>query len=124
MYDENYLSIMIDRYKDIIKSGGENVSSLRIESVLAYHPKVERAVVIGVPDEKWGEKVVGIVIARKDQDVNEKELITFCRERLAGFETPKNIIFVDSFPETVGGKVLKYKLREQFRNLVQDKINI
>jgi acyl-CoA synthetase (AMP-forming)/AMP-acid ligase II len=115
MYDDEGLAIMVDRYKDIIKSGGENVSSIRVETVLRLHPAVEKAAVIGVPHEKWGEMVTGVVVLKKGQRIAEEALITFCREKLAGFETPKKIIFVDSLPETVGGKVLKYRLREQFR---------
>jgi acyl-CoA synthetase (AMP-forming)/AMP-acid ligase II len=114
VYDEQGLRIMVDRYKDIVKSGGENVSSLRVESVLTQHPAVARAAVIGVPHERWGEAVTAVVVAREGATPDEAELLAFCRERLAGFETPKSIVFVSALPETVGGKVLKYKLREQF----------
>ncbi|ANK80165.1 MAG: hypothetical protein TEF_04715 [Rhizobiales bacterium NRL2] len=105
--------IMVDRYKDIVKSGGENVSSLRVEAVLQQHPAVERAAVIGLPDDRWGEAVTACVIAAKGKRLDEKELIAFARERLAGFETPKRVVAVDAFPTTVGGKILKYKLRQQ-----------
>ncbi|MEK3935307.1 AMP-binding protein [Sporosarcina sp. FSL W7-1349] len=114
MYDEEGLAVMVDRYKDIVKSGGENVSSIRVETVLMQHPAVERAAAIGLPDERWGEVVTGIVVMKQDVQVTEDELIHYCRESLAGFETPKQIFFVDKLPETVGGKVLKYRLRKQF----------
>lgn len=125
MVDEDGLRIMVDRYKDIIKSGGENVSSLRVEAVLHQHAGVAKAAVIGLAHDRWGEAVTAIVVARPGQGVlaeggppepgaAEAALIAFCRERLAGFETPKAVIFVAELPETVGGKVLKYKLREQF----------
>jgi acyl-CoA synthetase (AMP-forming)/AMP-acid ligase II len=117
MYDEDGLAIMVDRYKDIIKSGGENVSSIRVEAVLRMHPAVDNVAVIALPHEKWGEMVTGIVILKSDQVVSEDELIAFCREKLGGYETPKKIIFADSFPVTVGGKILKYRLREQFRTV-------
>jgi len=117
MYDEDNLAIMVDRYKDVIKSGGENVSSLRVEAILSYHPKIQRAVVIGIPHEKWGEVVVGVVIPKPGESPTEEELILFSREKLGGFETPKRFIFVESFPETIGGKVQKYKLREQYGDL-------
>lgn len=114
VYDEQGLRVMVDRFKDIVKSGGENVSTIRVEAVLAHHPGVMRAAVIGVPDDRWGEAVTAVVVPSNPEEVNEAELIAFCRERLAGFETPKSVIFVEALPETVGGKVLKYKLRQQF----------
>lgn len=115
MYDEDGLVIMVDRYKDVIKSGGENVSSVRVENVLRMHSSVENAAVIGLPHEKWGEMVTGVVVLKDGKQIVEEELISFCRNYLAGFETPKRIVFVDSLPETVGGKILKYKLREQLQ---------
>lgn len=115
IYDEQGLRIMVDRFKDIVKSGGENVSTIRVEAILHQHPGVAKAAVIGVPDDRWGEAVTAVVVSVEQAGVSEAELISFCRERLAGFETPKSVIFVDELPETVGGKVLKYKLRQQFR---------
>ena len=119
MVDEDGLRIMVDRYKDIIKSGGENVSSLRVEAVLHQHPQVAKAAVIGLDHDRWGEAVTAIVVPQPGRYPTaagefEAELIAFCRERLAGFETPKAIVITRGLPETVGGKVLKYKLREQF----------
>jgi acyl-CoA synthetase (AMP-forming)/AMP-acid ligase II len=119
MVDENGLRIMVDRYKDIIKSGGENVSSLRVEAILHQHADVAKAAVIGLGHDRWGEAVTAIVVpgpgaVLADGGLTEEALIAFCRERLAGFETPKGVIFATALPETVGGKVLKYKLREQF----------
>jgi acyl-CoA synthetase (AMP-forming)/AMP-acid ligase II len=111
--DEDGLRIMVDRYKDIIKSGGENVSSLRVEAVLHQHPDVAKAAVIGLPHDRWGEAVTAIVVPEAGHDPGEADLIAFCRQRLAGFESPKAILFADALPETVGGKVLKYKLRHQ-----------
>ena len=117
VYDDDDLAIMVDRYKDIVKSGGETVSTLRVEAVLLQHPAVQRAAVVGLPHERWGEAVTGIVVLRPDRDAKQDELIAHCRERLAGFETPKSIVFVDDLPQTVGGKVLKYRLRESFADL-------
>jgi acyl-CoA synthetase (AMP-forming)/AMP-acid ligase II len=115
VYDEQGLRIMVDRIKDIIKSGGENVSTIRVEAILHQHPSVVKAAVIGVLDDRWGEAVTAVVVTSEPGVTSEAEIIAFCRERLAGFETPKSVIFVDALPETVGGKVLKYKLRQQFR---------
>lgn len=112
--------IMVDRYKDIVKSGGENVSTIRVESILHSHPGIERAAVVGLPHERWGEAVTALVLRRPGADITEDDLITFAREKLAGFETPKSIVFVDSLPQTVGGKILKYKLRSQYSGLYTD----
>jgi acyl-CoA synthetase (AMP-forming)/AMP-acid ligase II len=89
----------------------ENVSSIRVESVLQQHPSIARAAVVGVADDTWGEMVTACVILAPDEEFDESAVIAFCRDRLAGFETPKRVIAMDSFPETVGGKILKYKLR-------------
>jgi acyl-CoA synthetase (AMP-forming)/AMP-acid ligase II len=110
-YDEDGLRIMVDRSKDIVKSGGENVSSLRVESVLIQHPTVQKAAVVGLPHEHWGEAVTAFVVAAPGADPDADELVAFCRSKLAGFETPKGVQVVDELPVTVGGKVLKYKLR-------------
>jgi acyl-CoA synthetase (AMP-forming)/AMP-acid ligase II len=117
LYDEGGLRIMVDRYKDIVKTGGENVSSIRVESVLHQHPAVRKAAVIGLPHERWGEAVTAVIILVDGEAAAPEELISFCRQRLAGFETPKDLVLVDELPETVGGKVLKYKLRQRFREL-------
>jgi acyl-CoA synthetase (AMP-forming)/AMP-acid ligase II len=121
MYDTEGLAVMVDRYKDVIKSGGENVSSMRVEAALRMHPAVAKVAVIAVPHEKWGEMVTAVVVPKQGKPADEEALISFCRERLAGFETPKRVIFVDSLPETVGGKVLKYRLREQFKDASTEK---
>ena len=112
VYGEGDMRLMVDRYKDIVKSGGENVSSIRVEAVLQQHPTVGRAAVVGLPDDRWGEMVTACILQNPGTGFNESEIIDFARKRLAGFETPKRIVVMDEFPTTVGGKVLKYKLRE------------
>jgi acyl-CoA synthetase (AMP-forming)/AMP-acid ligase II len=107
--------VMVDRIKDVVKSGGENVSSLRVENVLAAHPAVARAAVVGLPDERWGELVTAVVIPVEGGEIVEAELIAWARERLAGYETPKRVIVVTAFPETVGGKVRKHELRARLQ---------
>jgi acyl-CoA synthetase (AMP-forming)/AMP-acid ligase II len=119
-YDEHGLRIMVDRSKDIVKSGGENVSSLRVESVLVQHPAVLRAAVVGLPHEHWGEAVTAFVTATPDTTPHADEVIAFCRSKLAGFETPKQIVVVDELPVTVGGKILKYKLRAQYHDFYSE----
>lgn len=116
IWDENGLLVMIDRYKDVVKSGGENVSTIRVEAIVKAHPAVHRVAVVGLPHARWSEAVTGVVILKPGQSVSEEELLAFSRAKLAGFEAPKGFIFVDSLPETVGAKVLKYKLRELYRD--------
>jgi acyl-CoA synthetase (AMP-forming)/AMP-acid ligase II len=109
--DDGYL-VISDRKKDVIISGGENVSSIEVEDALMAHPAVKEVAVIGIPDEKWGELVTGLVV--KDGDVDEAELIAHCRKTLAGYKCPKRIEFVDTLPRTATGKLQKFKLREPF----------
>jgi len=113
-YDEDGLQIMVDRYKDIVKSGGENVSSQRVEAIVAQHPDVLQAAVIGLPDERWGEVVTAVIVPQPGGQPDSEDIVSFCRARLAGFETPKRIIAIEEMPVTVGGKILKYRLRERF----------
>uniref|UniRef100_UPI0015F045CB AMP-binding enzyme n=1 Tax=Pseudonocardia pini TaxID=2758030 RepID=UPI0015F045CB len=115
--DEDGLRIMVDRYKDIVKSGGENVSSIRVEAVLHQHPDVLRAAVIGLPHEHWGEAVTAVVVPREGRKPEAEDIVAFCRTRLAGYETPKAVVFADTLPDTVGGKVLKYRLRAAHTDL-------
>jgi acyl-CoA synthetase (AMP-forming)/AMP-acid ligase II len=114
VYDADGLREMVDRYKDIVKTGGENVSSLRVEAVLSLHPGVAKSAVIGLPHPYWGEAVTAVVIRKPGDSTSAADLIAFCRASLGGYETPKSVVFADSLPETVGGKVLKYKLRVSY----------
>ncbi|GAB2756664.1 AMP-binding protein [Nocardioides pakistanensis] len=110
--DEGYL-VISDRKKDVIISGGENVSSIEVEDVLMRHPAVREVAVIGVPDEKWGELVTGLVVS-DGSGVTPEELIAHCRTELAGYKCPKQIAFVESLPRTATGKLQKFKLREPY----------
>jgi acyl-CoA synthetase (AMP-forming)/AMP-acid ligase II len=116
---EDGLRVMLDRVKDIVKSGGENVSSLRVEAVLHQHPDVEKAAVVGLAHEKWGEAVTAFVIPADGAALDADAVTAFCRERLAGFESPKRIVVVEELPVTVGGKVLKHKLRAEHAGLYE-----
>jgi acyl-CoA synthetase (AMP-forming)/AMP-acid ligase II len=115
--DEEGRRIMVDRYKDIVKSGGENVSSMRVETVVQEHPDVDKAAVVGLPHERWGEAVTAFAVPAPGAEADEDAVIEFCRERLAPHERPKRVVFVPGLPETVGGKVLKYRLREEHASL-------
>lgn len=103
-----------DRKKDVIITGGENVSSIEVEDCIFGHPAVEEVAVIGVPDPKWGETVKALVVPADGAEVTEKEIIQHCKERLAGFKAPTSVEFRDSIPRTATGKVQKYKLRRPY----------
>ncbi len=110
--DDGYL-VITDRKKDVIISGGENVSSIEVEDRLMGHPAVREAAVIGVPDEKWGELVTALVVT-DGSGVTAEDLIAHCRGTLAGFKCPKRVEFVAELPRTATGKLQKFKLREPF----------
>jgi acyl-CoA synthetase (AMP-forming)/AMP-acid ligase II len=101
-----------DRKKDIIITGGENVSSLEVEDVVLRHPSVLRAAVIGVPDATWGENICAVVVLREGADFDSREASSFVRQSLAGFKAPRHFVVVDELPATSSGKVVKAQLRE------------
>lgn len=109
--EDGYLTIT-DRKKDVVVTGGENVSSIEVEDVLCHHPSVREAAVIGVPDERWGEAVLAVVVT--DGSVTGDELIAHCRASLAGYECPKRVEIVDALPRTATGKTQKFLLREPY----------
>ncbi|MBV9072120.1 MAG: fatty acid--CoA ligase [Acidobacteria bacterium] len=112
--DENGYLLIVDRKKDIIISGGENISSLEIEKTLAAHPAVYEVAVIPVPDEKWGETPKALVIRKPETEVTERELIDFCASRIAHYKCPRSVEFLSSLPKTGTGKILKRELREKY----------
>jgi acyl-CoA synthetase (AMP-forming)/AMP-acid ligase II len=103
-----------DRQKDVIITGGENVSSIEVEDTLFSHPAVAEVAVIGVPSEKWGETIKALVVLAPGADADERELIAHCKERLAGYKAPTSVDFLHAIPRTATGKVQKFKLREQY----------
>jgi len=111
--DEGYLSIK-DRKKDVIITGGENVSSIEVEDCLFNHPAVAEVAVIGVPHDKWGETIKALVVLADGADADEAELIAYCKSRLAGYKAPTSIELREQIPRTATGKVQKFKLREQY----------
>jgi len=111
--DEGYLSIS-DRKKDVIITGGENVSSIEVEDRLYQHPGIAEAAVIGVPDEKWGETIKAIVVAAPGATLDEAEVIEWCKNGLARYKAPTSVDVVEVIPRTATGKVQKFKLREPF----------
>jgi len=118
-YDEDLYIYVVDRKKDMIKTGGENVSSREVEEVLYKHPAVKEVAVIGLPDPKWIEKVTAVVVLREGYQPSEelkRDIIEFAKANLAHFKAPKEVIFVDSLPKSPSGKILKRELREMFRS--------
>lgn len=113
--DEDGFLYMVDRKKDMIKTGGENVYSREVEEVLLRHTAVKEAAVIGVPHERWGETIRAIVVAKEGEETSEQELIDFCKSQSASYKKPTSVVFVASIPKTeTGGKVSKWMLREQY----------
>ncbi|NBU28734.1 MAG: fatty acid--CoA ligase, partial [Caulobacteraceae bacterium] len=110
---EGYLYIY-DRVKDMIVSGGENVYPAEVENALFSHPAVADAAVIGVPDERWGEAVKGIVVLKGGMTATAEDLMAHCRGLIAGYKCPKSIDFVDVLPRNPSGKVLRRELRAPF----------
>ncbi len=112
--DEEGYIFVVDRKKDMIISGGENIYAAEVEEVLFSHPKILEAAVIGVGDPQWGEAVKALVVAKQGEVLDESEIIEYCKERLAGYKKPKTVEFLDSLPRNAAGKVLKFKLRQQY----------
>ena len=112
--DENGLLYIHDRMKDMVVSAGENVYPAEIESVLYSHPDIADIAVIGVPDEKWGEAVKAVIVAKPGREPDAAAIIAYARERLAGYKVPKSIDFVEELPRNPTGKILKRELRAQY----------
>jgi acyl-CoA synthetase (AMP-forming)/AMP-acid ligase II len=110
---EGYVTI-VDRKRDMIITGGENVYSVEVENELYSHPAVLEAAVIGVPDERWGEAVKAIIVLKDGQQASEEEIIQYCKERLAHFKAPKSVDFVSSMPRTGSAKIAKVALRDEY----------
>ncbi len=111
--EEGYVTI-VDRRRDMIITGGENVYSVEVEDVLYSHPDILEAAVIGVPDEKWGEAVKAVVVLKGSKRATEEEIIQYCKERLAHFKAPKSVDIVSSLPRTGSAKIAKVALRESY----------
>ncbi len=118
--DDDGLVSIVDRLKDVIVSGGENVASREVEEVLHSHPTVRDVAVIGIPDEQWGERVCAVVVTREPVEPDEvlaEALVAYCRTKLAGFKIPRRIEFVDELPRNASGKALKHQIRAHLEEL-------
>ncbi|MCU1448306.1 MAG: acyl-CoA synthetase (AMP-forming)/AMP-acid ligase, partial [Acidimicrobiales bacterium] len=111
---EGYVSV-VDRKKDMILTGGENVYSREVEEVLYSHPAVAEAAVVGVPDDTWGENIVAVIQLRAGSSAEPGELIAHCKDSLASYKKPKQVVFVDELPRNAAGKILKRELRDQLK---------
>jgi len=114
-YDKAGNIYLVDRKKDMIISGGENVYPREVEEVLYQHPAVEEAAVIGIPDPYWVESVHAVVVLKKGASVAEKEIMDFCKEKMARYKAPKSVDFVNMLPKNPQGKILKRELRKLYQ---------
>jgi fatty-acyl-CoA synthase len=115
IYPDGYVQLK-DRSKDIIISGGENISSIEVEDALYKHPAVQAAAVVAKPDEKWGETPCAFIELKPGQQASAEELIAWCRQNLAGYKCPRTIVFAE-LPKTSTGKIQKFRLREMARDV-------
>jgi fatty-acyl-CoA synthase len=118
VHPDGYAEIR-DRLKDVIISGGENISSVEVEGVLLRHPAVQEVAIVGLPDEKWGETPHAFVVLKDGESADPAELIAFARERLAHFKAPRGVTFVTELPKTATGKIQKFVLRKGAPNLAR-----
>jgi fatty-acyl-CoA synthase len=119
MDQDRYITV-VDRKKDMIKTGGENVSTREVEEAIYLDKRVEEVAVVGVSHPKWVEAVTAVVVPRKGETIQEAELLELCKQHLASFKVPKKIIFVDALPKTPTGKILKRPYHPWPENELQD----
>jgi acyl-CoA synthetase (AMP-forming)/AMP-acid ligase II len=112
--DEQGFLYVVDRMKDMIVSGGENVYSAEVENAIAQLPQVLMSAVIGVPDDKWGERVHAVIVRREGADIEADAIIAHCRDQIAGYKCPRSVEFRDSLPLSAAGKLQKFQLREPY----------
>lgn len=115
VFENGYIEI-VDRKKDVIISGGENISSIEVEGYLYHHPDIVETAVVALPHEKWGEIPHAVVVKREDSSLTEEDVINFAREKMAHFKAPKSISFVKELPKTASGKIQKVQIRKQLWN--------
>jgi fatty-acyl-CoA synthase len=119
MDQDRYITV-VDRKKDMVKSGGENVSTREVEEAIYLDKRVQEVAVIGVPHSKWIEAVTAIIVPKKGETITEDEIIALCRKELAAFKCPKRVIVVDALPRTPTGKILKREMRNSYQRLFDE----
>ena len=115
--DEDRYIRVVDRKKDMIKTGGENVSTREVEEVIYLDNRVQEVAVIGLSHPKWVEAVVAVVVPKRGQTIQEHEIVSLCRSELAPFKIPKAVLFREELPKTPSGKILKRDMRRMYRDL-------
>jgi acyl-CoA synthetase (AMP-forming)/AMP-acid ligase II len=121
-YDERGFVYIVDRKKDMIVSGGENIYPREVEEILYQHPAVKEGAIIGIPDPYWVERVHAVVVLKEGASVTSDELIDFCKKRIARYKAPKSVEFVESLPKTPSGKILKRELREKYLTSLEKRV--
>ncbi len=111
MDEDRYITV-VDRKKDMIKTGGENVPTREVEDAIYLDKRVQEVAVVGLPDPKWVEKVTAVIVLKAGQTMTEEEVVAHCRKELAAFKCPKKVVFMDALPKTPTGKILKRELRQ------------
>jgi len=114
--DEEHFLYFLDRKKDMVKTGGENVSSVEVEGMISKHPKVSECTVVGLPHPKWMEGIAAFVVPKSGVSVTEEEIIEHCKKGLAGYKVPKKVIVLNEIPKNPSGKILKKELRKQYQD--------
>ncbi len=120
IYDEDKYVTVVDRKKDMVKTGGENVSSREVEEVIYRYPGVSEVAVVGLPHPKWVEAVTAVVIPKPGEMLDEGEIIAHCKKELAGFKVPKVVVIADELPKTPTGKILKRDLRNAYADRIEE----
>lgn len=115
--DEDHYVYFVDRKKDMIKTGGENVASIEVEKTIYEDPRVQEVCVVGLPHERWIEAVTAFVTPKPGASIREEEILSLCKSRMAGFKVPKKVVVLDDLPRSSVGKVLKYKLKDLYKDL-------
>jgi acyl-CoA synthetase (AMP-forming)/AMP-acid ligase II len=121
-YDEKGFIYIVDRKKDLVITGGENVYPREVEEILYRHPAVLEAAVIGVPDEKWVERVHAVIVLKERHTATSDEIINFCKQHLARYKAPRSVDFVTVLPKNPQGKILKREIREKYSQGMERKV--
>jgi fatty-acyl-CoA synthase len=111
--EEGYITV-VDRKKDMIKTGGENVASREVEEMIYRLPAVSEVAVVGLPDAKWVEAVTAVIVVKQGRQLSQQEVIAHCAASMAGFKVPKRVVFTDALPKNPSGKLLKRELRQKY----------
>ncbi len=114
-WDDEGQMVFVDRKKDMIKTGGENVASIKVEQTIINHAKVQNVVVVGLPHDHWSEAVTAFVIPKEGMDLTAEEIIAYCKQYLGGFQVPKDVVIVNELPMTSTGKIQKHHIRKQYQ---------